>query len=82
VVGPICVGEAACSKSLRRTQARCDSFFQKLGRGVDYGARSIEFARENWNLLKKRAGNRPFLGSCQCIARHASVRLAPLSAPF
>jgi hypothetical protein len=27
VVEPICVGEAACSKSLRRTQARCDSFF-------------------------------------------------------
>ena len=33
-------------------------------------------------LQRKRAGNRPFLGSCQCIARHASVRLAPLSAPF
>ena len=33
-------------------------------------------------LQRKRAGNRPFLGSCQCIARQASVRLAPLSAPF
>ncbi|MDR6669850.1 hypothetical protein J2X71_006134 [Rhizobium sp. 1399] len=46
MVEPICVGEAACSKSLRRTQARCDSFFKKLVGGVDCAARDIEFTRE------------------------------------